>query len=374
MGNRRTNDGRMSRLTRGKGRDVGLTAVPASTPPVLTYVDDGVAHAVPQDVSLADAAASAAEDDSRMLMALYPAPGREGLGELVEVWELHPLLVEDLVNAHQRPKLERYGDVLFLVARSARYNDAAEDVAFSEFHILVRDGSVAVLCQDGRWIDGTDSEAFAASSSGRLDNPDPRGGDMLADRDLLRLGPEAVVYRILDAIVDGYPSVLRGIAIDKEQIERQVFSGDAAVAERIYRLSQEVIDVQQTIASMTEVLDSLRAGFVKYDIHEELRSSLDDVADHLTRAGRTASDHRDALAQILNVNATLVAQRQNEDMKKISGWAASLFAPTLVGAIYGMNFDDMPELHWALGYPMALGMMLGVAVLLYVFFRRSDWM
>ena len=369
MGNRKINDGRSGRFTRGKQRVGGQEPTPAATPPVLTYVDDGSAHPVPEGTTVVKATASATGRPERMVMLLYPTPGREGITELAEAWDLHPLLVEDLVNAHQRPKLERYGDVLFIVARSARYNDAAEDVAFSEFHILVRDGSVAVLCQDGRWVDGTDSAAFGASDSG-----DSRERTLLADRDVLRLGPEAVVYRILDAIVDGYPPVLRGIAIDKEQIERQVFSGDAAVAERIYRLSQEVIDVQQTIASMAEVLDALRAGFVKYDIPEELRSYLDDVADHLTRAGTLAADHREALAQILNVNATLVAQRQNEDMKKISGWAAILFAPTLVGAIYGMNFDDMPELHWAFGYPMALSMMLGVAVLLYVFFRRSKWM
>ncbi|WP_312976491.1 magnesium and cobalt transport protein CorA [Corynebacterium sp.] len=369
MGNRRINDGRASRFTRGKQRVGGQEPTSTETPPVLTYVDDGSAQPVSDDTTVAEATASAVDRPERMVVLLYPTSGREGIGELADAWDLHPLLVEDLVNAHQRPKLERYGDVLFIVARSARYNDAAEDVAFSEFHILVRDGSVAVLCQDGRWVDGTDSAGFAASAGS-----DPRERTLLADRDVLRLGPEAVVYRILDAIVDGYPPVLRGIAIDKEQIERQVFSGDAAVAERIYRLSQEVIDVQQTIASMTEVLDALRAGFVKYDIPEELRSYLDDVADHLTRAGTLAADHREALAQILNVNATLVAQRQNEDMKKISGWAAILFAPTLVGAIYGMNFDDMPELHWAFGYPMALSMMLGVAVLLYVFFRRSKWM
>ncbi|WP_420100101.1 CorA family divalent cation transporter [Corynebacterium sp.] len=201
MGNRKTNDGRISRLTRGRSRPGGLTTVPAATPPVLTYVDDGVAHPVPRETTVADATASAADHEDRMVMLLYPAPGRDGITDLAEAWELHPLLVEDLVNARQRPKLERYGDVLFLVARSARYNDAAEDVAFSEFHILVRDGSVAVLCQDGRWVDGTDSARFAGSDEAG----DPREQALLADREILRLGPEAVVYRILDAIVDGYP-------------------------------------------------------------------------------------------------------------------------------------------------------------------------
>lgn len=108
--------------------------------------------------------------------------------------------------------------------------------------------------------------------------------------------------------------------------------------------------------------------------HSLLQTYLQDVYDHLARASTHATELRDALAQILNVNATLVAQRQNEDMKKISGWAAILFAPTLIAAVYGMNFDDMPELHWALGYPFALALMIGFAALLYVIFKRSKWM
>lgn len=310
-------------------------------------------------------------DANRMAMFFYPAPTRSGIAELADAWDLHPLLLEDLLNAGQRPKLERYGDVLFLVARSARYIDEAEEVEFAEFHVLVRPGAVAVLCQDKRWIDGTDGSDFDDEQKASVDR---RERTLLADESLLKLGPEAVVYRLLDAIVDGYGPVLQGLAIDKEQIERQVFSGDAAAAERIYRLSQEVIDMQHAVSSLTDVLDALRAGFDKYEIPGELRTYLDDVSDHLTRAASRTSELRDALSQILNVNSTLVAQRQNEDMKKISGWAAILFAPTLIAAIYGMNFDVMPELHWAFGYPMAIALMVAFAALLYVIFKRSRWM
>lgn len=168
--------------------------------------------------------------------------------------------------------------------------------------------------------------------------------------------------------------MLQGLAIDKEQIERQVFSGDAAVAERIYRISQEVIDMQHSTSSMMEVLEALREGFGKYDIAEESQAYLEDVSDHLTRAHSKAVEYRDALSQILSVNSTLVAQRQNEDMKKISGWAAILFAPTLIGAIYGMNFDNMPELHWTFGYPVAVASMVAFAAILYWVFKRSKWM
>ena len=122
------------------------------------------------------------------------------------------------------------------------------------------------------------------------------------------------------------------------------------------------------------MIDALRRGFDRYGIPEPLQTYLQDVADHLTRAAARVSELRDALSQILNVNATLVAQRQNEDMKKISGWAAILFAPTLIAAVYGMNFDEMPELHWAFGYPLAVGGMVSFALVLYLTFRRKKWM
>jgi magnesium transporter len=360
------------RLVTSRRRAVGHPAAPASDSPVLTrYVTDGHAEAAPEGATVADGLRFASEADDRMAMFFYPAPTAVQIAELATAWDLHPLLVEDLLHAHQRPKLDRYGDVLFLVVRSARYIDQSEEVDFAEFHMLVRPGAVAVLCQDGRWIDGTDGADFDENEV--LSSP-RHERTLLADEPLLRLGPEAVVYRLIDAIVDRYVPVMQGLAVDKEQIERQVFSGDAAVAERIYRLSQEVIDMQHTTSSMTEVLEALSDGFGKYEIPDQLRAYLEDVADHLTRIHSKVGEYREALSQILDVNSTLVGQRQNEDMKKISGWAAILFAPTLIAAIYGMNFDDMPELHWAFGYPLAIAAMIAFAALLYWIFKRSKWM
>ncbi|WEK61527.1 MAG: magnesium and cobalt transport protein CorA [Candidatus Microbacterium colombiense] len=331
------------------------------------YVDDGHLVLAPGGTSVDDASAFIEADAGRTALLLYPTPTPEDIAELASAWHLHPLLVEDLLHAGQRPKLERYDDALFLVVRSAWYIDAAEDVDFAEFHILVRPQAVAIFCQDGRWIDGLD----AADASGAADRGDQT---LLADEQLLHHGPEAVVYRLLDAIVDGYVPVLRGLAIDLEQIERQVFSGDAGVTERIYRLSQEVIDLQQATSGLADVLSALRKGFDRYGIPGPLQTYLQDVADHLSRSSTQVAELRESLSQILTVNGTLVAQRQNEDMKKISGWAAILFAPTLIGAIYGMNFDNMPELHWAFGYPLAVGGMIAFALILYVIFKRQKWM
>ncbi len=303
-------------------------------------------------------------------IVLYPEPDVAQVEQLAQAWDLHPLLAEDLDHPRQRPKVERSGDVTFVVMRSAWYIDETEDVELAEFHVVVRPGEIAVLCQDARWIDGERAvdgglEAWAE--------------DLLEDQEVARLGAGAIAYRLLDLVVDGYGPVLRGLATDQEQIERQVFSGDAAAAERIYRLSREVIDLKHATVSMREVVEALQQDAAESvqrtaEEHADLRAYLGDVSDHLVRADARVTELRDALTQILDVNATLVANRQNEDMKKISGWAAILFSPSLIAAIYGMNFDVMPELHWAVGYPLALAAMATFAIVLYRLFKRRHWL
>jgi len=347
------------------------TAVLATGAKLLRYVDSGVPSRAPEGATAGDALAFSDSGPNRMSLLLYAQPSPTTIEEVATAWQLHPILVEDLLKGYQRQKLERYNDVLFLVARSAWYLDADESVQFAEFHVLLRANAVIVLCQDWRWIDGTDVTAFDRDES-------PSSGEhvntLLADQDMLRLGPSAIAYQLLDAIVDGYIPVLEGLAVDKDQIERQVFGGDAAATERIYRLSQEVIDLKQACSSLKAVVSALKSGSRKFGIAEELDTYLADLADHLSRVDAEVTEMRESLNQILTVNSTLVAQRQNEDMKKISGWAAILFAPTLVAAIYGMNFESMPELHWPLGYPLAILMMVGFATVLYGAFKRRKWM
>ncbi len=346
------------------------TGAPAAeTPYLVRYVSEGSVVATPDNGSIADALRFAEGGPDNMAIVTDPAPTPHRVRELAEALDLHALLVEDLLHAGQRPKLERYGDVLFLVARSAHYIDEREEVELAEFHVLVRDRVIVILCQDGTWIDGRPSEDLVRRT---VSSGEDR--TLLAAEDVLGDGPEAVLYRFLDAVVDGYGPVLQGIGIDRDQIERQVFSGDRDVAERIYRLSREVIDMQHASAGLIEVVRALSRGFSKYHVHEELQTYLQDVSDHLERTLAHSTELREALSQILNVNATLVAQRQNEDMKKISGWAAILFAPTLIAAIYGMNFTRMPELHWAFGYPAAVAGMVAFAALLFILFKWRKWM
>ena len=350
------------RLRRGGSRRDAAT--PPAAPAVGALVTAGEAVPLDGDAAPADILAGAQAQEGSYGVIVYPSPDADAVAELARSWDLHPLLAEDLQHARQRPKLERYGDVIFVVARAAWYIDEAEAVELAELHLVIRPGAVAILCQDGRWADGADLGAGAGGALARL----------LDGASLLGCGPEAVAYRLLDMVVDGYGPVLEGLAIDKEQIERQVFSGDAAAAERIYRLSREVIDLAHACTRLSTAVTGLTRDVASDAVAGELRTYLGDVSDHLARAEAEVTELRDALTQILEVNSTLVAQRQNEDMKKISGWAAILFAPTLVAAVYGMNFDRMPELHWAFGYPVALGLMAAFSVVLYLVFKRGRWM
>ncbi|MGW6862592.1 magnesium and cobalt transport protein CorA [Streptomyces xanthophaeus] len=297
-------------------------------------------------------------------------PSETELLSVAEEFDLHPLAVEDALEAHQRPKLERYGDTLFVVLRAARYLDAAEEVDFGELHVFVGPDFV-ITVRHGAAPD------LAAVRRRMEDGPD-----------LLKRGPEAVLYAILDAVVDGYAPVVAGVENDVDEIETEVFSGDPKVSRRIYELSREVVEFARATRPLTRILEGLSAGFEKYGIDEELRRYLRDVADHATHVTERVDGFRVALQDILAVNATLVSQQQNEEMKqlaqaghaqneeikKISSWAAILFAPTLVGTIYGMNFETMPELGWVLGYPFAVALMAIVCLTLYVIFKRRDWL
>jgi magnesium transporter len=297
-------------------------------------------------------------------------PTAAQLQSLAIEFKLHELALEDAIVAHQRPKLERYGDTLFVVLRAARYLDDVEEVDFGELHVFIGPDFVLTVRH---------SEAPKLSAVRQRMEADPK---------LLARGPEAVLYAIMDAVVDGYAPVVAGLQNDIDEIETQVFQGDPTASRRIYELSREVIEFQRATRPLGSMLEALFAGFHKYDIDEELRQYLRDVADHATTVVERVDVFRQMLQDILTVNATLVGQAQNEEtkhlteasyaqneeVKKISAWAAILFAPTLIGTIYGMNFTNMPELHWTAGYPFALGLMALVCLTLYAIFRRRGWL
>ena len=297
-------------------------------------------------------------------------PSEAEIREVADEFGIHALVVEDALSGHQRSKLERYGDVLFMVLRSARYLDASEEVEFGEIHVLVGKDFVVTI----RHAESPDLGRVRRRLEG--------------DPALLKLGPEAVLYAILDEVVDEYAPVLAGLENDIDEIESQLFEDGVDATQRIYELGREVIDFQRAVQPLAGMLDALLRGSAKYQVDEELQRYLRDVLDHTLRVSERANTFRTVLDNALTVESTIVARRQNEEMtrmtelsirqndevKKISGWAAILFAPTLVGTVYGMNFDHMPELHWAFGYPMAIALMVGMGVGLYWVFKRKGWL
>jgi len=303
-------------------------------------------------------------------------PDEHQMQAVGDVFGLHELAVEDAVHAHQRPKLERYDKTLFLVLKTVNYVEH-ESVALAREIVVTGEIFIFVGADFVVTVRHAESPDLAVVRK-RLEN-DPK---------LLALGTEAVLYAILDAVVDGYAPVVAGLENDVDEIERQVFEGDTAVSRRIYLLNREVIDFQRAVAPLMSMLSGLEAGFDKYQVDEELRRSLRDVADHVAHVIERVDSLRAALRDILQVNSILVAEKQNEEMtalsrmsnaqndevKKISAWAAIGFAPTAIASIYGMNFRHMPELGWYFGYPFAIGLMILVGVGLYWAFKRRGWL
>jgi magnesium transporter len=296
-------------------------------------------------------------------------PTEEEFASVAEEFGLHPLAVEDAIKAHQRPKLERYGETLFTVWKSARYLDESETVEFGEIHVFVG-ADFVVTVRHGE--------------ASTLDRVRRRLESM---PELLCRGPEAILYAIMDQVVDDYAPVVAGLEHDIDEIESEVFGGKAGVSKRIYELSREVIEFQRATTPLVGILSSLIAEGA-YQVDSEVRRYLRDVQDHALRVTEQVVGFREILQNILSVNLTLVGLsqneevnkltqvsiEQNEEVKRISAWAAILFAPTLVGTIYGMNFNHMPELHWLLGYPFALLLMLVTSVSLYAVFKQRGWL
>ena len=312
-----------------------------------------------------------ADDDPSTFawIGLY-RPDERQLATVADQFDLHELALEDAIVAHQRPKVERYDQTLFVVLRAARYVDATEEVEFGELHCFIGPKFVVTVRH---------SEAPDLGAVRRRMESNP---------DLLERGPEAVLYAILDKVVDGYSPVVSGLANDIDEIETEVFGGDPRVSRRIYELSREVIEFQRATHPLRDILGRLGAGFTRSRADDELQRYLRDVRDHVESVVERVDEFRQLLRDILTVNATLVAQKQNEEMKalteagqeqneevkRISAWAAILFAPTLIGTVYGMNFDDMPETHWDLGYPFAVVLMALMCGGLYLVFKRRGWL
>lgn len=283
-------------------------------------------------------------------------PGFTELNEVARVFGMHPLAVEDAVVAHQRPKLERYDDQMFFVLKTLWYVDATDQVETGEIAVFAgSDFVVTVRHGEGSSLQGIRSH---------LDHSDKA----LAD------GPSAVIYRICDLVVDTYQAVAGELVQDVDEVETSVFSDERTKdATRIYVLKRELAEVRRAVLPLREPLMRLTAGNAPV-VHAQSAPYFRDVSDHLTRVAETVESLEQLLSSAFDVHLAQISVQQNDDMRKISAGAALVVVPTLIAGVYGMNFDEMPELHWRFGYPMALVLMAGTVSLLWWFFKRSKWL
>ncbi|MEO3975366.1 magnesium and cobalt transport protein CorA [Streptomyces sp. CAU 1734] len=316
----------------------------------------------PGDLSEALDAARAAGDAFIWIGMHEPAADEFDL--VSREFGLHPLAVEDALRAHQRPKLEVYDDSLFVVLKPVVYEAESDTVSAGELMVFIGD-SFVVTVRHGEGAPLADVRA-------RLES----------DPEVLAHGPTAVLYAISDAVVDHYIDVAGELQVDLEEMEAEVFAptgGGASgtsgppTAERIYRFKRQVLEFRRATGPLAGPMARLASPGVPF-VHERSQPFFRDVSDHLTRANEQVEGLDRLLSDILAAHLAQQGVRQNDDMRKISAWAAMAAVPTMVAGIYGMNFDHMPELHWVGGYPMVLGLMAGTVYGLHRLFKRRGWL
>ena len=308
------------------------------------------------DLALDEAAQAACDDRPGFVWLGVHEPTAEEFDAVRREFNLHELAVEDAVEAHERPKLEVYGETLFVVLKTVRYIDHEEVIRGGQIMLFVNPAFVITV----RHGDG-DLHPVREAIEKRPD--------------LLRCGPGAILHAVIDRVVDDYEPAVQGLEIDIQEVEEQVFSASPThnPAQRIYRLEREVLEMQRAVRPLATPVDRLARGHFDL-ISPELRDYFRDVHDHLIRVASRVEGFRDLLGSALQANLTQVTVRQNEDMRRISAWVAILAVPTMIAGIYGMNFDHMPELHWTYGYPIVLILVAAVCFGLWVTFHRKHWL
>jgi magnesium transporter len=299
--------------------------------------------------------ATAADEGGFVWVGLHQ-PGKEELADVAAAFGLHHLAVEDAFKAHQRPKVETYDDHLFLILKTLWYVDEDDAVETGEISLFVGDDFV-VTVRHGQGSSLQDARAHLERSA-----------------DLLTHGPSAVVYAVSDLVVDAYAEVVASLEEDVDEVEESVFSPvrtrDSA---RIYVLKREISEVRRAVLPLREPMRRFAAGTVPC-VSEQAAPFFRDVVDHLTQASEIVDSLDGLLSTAFDAHLASISVQQNDDMRKISAGAAIVVVPTLIAGIYGMNFDDMPELRWDLGYPFALLLMFGASGALWWFFKRAGWL
>ncbi|MFE6824411.1 magnesium and cobalt transport protein CorA [Streptomyces sp. NPDC057690] len=280
---------------------------------------------------------------------------------------LHPLAVEDAVQAHQRPKLERYDDSLFTVFKTIHYIEHDRLTANSE---VVETGEV--MCFTGK-------DFFITVRHGGQGSLRALRHRLQDDPELLAKGPSAVLHAIADHVVDGYIAVADAVQDDIDEVETEVFSPGrkgtprGTDAGRIYQLKREVLEFKRAVSPLLRPMQLLSERPMRL-VDPDIQKYFRDVADHLARVQEQVIGFDELLNSILQANLAQASVAQNEDMRKITSWAAIIAVPTMVCGVYGMNFDYMPELHWKFGYPVVMSAMVALCVGIHRTLKRNGWL
>jgi magnesium transporter len=322
---------------------------------------DGHRSEGPEDLS--DALAEARAAHGFVWIGLHE-PSEKEFDHVTQEFGLHPLAVEDALKAHQRPKLEVYDDSLFLVLKPVVYEPKSDEVSTGEVMLFLGDSFVVTV----RHGEGAPLSAVRR----RLEH----------EPELLVKGPTAVLYAIADAVVDHYLDVATELQTDLEELETEVFSPDGGgsrhTASRIYNFKRQILEFRRATGPLALPLSRLAGpgaygGTVPF-VDERARPFFRDVSDHLTRVNESVEGLDRLVSDILSAHLAQMSVRQNDDMRKISAWAAMAAVPTMIAGIYGMNFDHMPELRWVWSYPAVIGLMAALEVLLYRLFKSRGWL
>ncbi len=283
-------------------------------------------------------------------------PTSEELESVAALYDLHELAVEDAISAHQRPKVERYADSLFMVLKTLWYVDEEDAVETGEISIFVGHEFVVTVRH---------------GSGGALSEARLRLEGMSA---VLAHGPSAVVYAVCDQVVDRYEEVAGSLQEDVDEVEESVFSTERTNdSARIYVLKRELAEMRRAVLPLREPMNRFSAGSVP-GIHADSGPYFRDVADHLARVAEAIDTLDSLLSSAFEAHLAQISIQQNDDMRRISAAVGLVAAPALVGSVYGMNFDHMPELHWTFGYPFALLLMFSASLTVFIISRRAGWL
>ena len=282
-------------------------------------------------------------------------PSDAEMRRVQRLFDLHELAVEDALKAHQRPKVERFGDALVVVLRTLWYVDEGDAVETGQLSVFIGPRYVVTVRH------GEGGELATTRQ------------DLEERASMLGHGPAAVLWAICDAVVDDYETVAESVEVDVDQIEASVFSSErTSDAERIYKLKREVLEMRRAVLPLREPMEQFAHGVP--GMNPKAAPFFRDVADHVSRVADQTESIDTLLSSALNAHLARVSVQQNDDMRRISAWVAIAAVPTMLAGIYGMNFDNMPELRWHFGYYGILLLMAVVCMTMYRFFRKVGWL